>query len=269
MINETPERIVFRYERTIDSQLVAAILISDTKGVEKAISSGANVDAEEISAAGRSPIHFAALQTNNKIIDILARNKAKLHKIPPAQDDTENILERHALFIAFAYENDIAAKALLSHMSDLESQPWFDRIPQEHINRIADLRARTTDPKPYIYDPSKMLYRFKTTFTATIFGVLTNTLIGINCFKLTLASSILFSTTATALCTFLITSLEIAKNHFINTDDVRQGIDLACSKGIKETISLILNAPKYEDLDKSRTYSFRLLEIEDIGYIAK
>lgn len=281
--------IDFSYDRAIDADLVEAILREDVTNVRRAIELGANVKAVENVTEGRSPIHYATLQTNPKIIEILKEHGADLHKLRSERELKGSFFHlplayRHPLMMCLSKRplNKIIAKTLLKYMPDIKRQSWYPEVPNYHhiISKLNNENQtevaseeegmRYTTKEAFIEslrETNRLLYRLKSTLlhNAPLFA----TSINIGCILGWTNSPLIYFLPLT-LTTLSVTAAYQYysgygfedKKYYLDSDDIDKGLELIWHKGA-EVLSLIFNARSYKDPHKYREYSYTPGETEN------
>ena len=275
-INGRNRVLEYSFAKSIDAALVEAILQADTKKVSDAIKQGADVNAEESNVEKKSPIHFAIIQPNPEVIEILYQQKANLQKLRSDKFKVSSTISlplshRHPLLMCLNLSepsNKVIARALLKHMMPIEKQDWYPQETKYHA-KIAKLRMENSEDEEKKEQATqvspdeinRLFYRLKVTFLHNKCLLASASLVGffILFTNLTFASS--FTITASTFSIafgiqyFSYLGLE-DPNYYLDPNDIRKGIEFAWNKGIIEAIELVYNAARYENPNEYREYNY-------------
>lgn len=276
-INGRSRVLEFSFAKAIDADLVEHILKGDATKVSEAINHGADVNAEENNIEKRSPIHFATIQTNPKIIDILKQQKADLHKLrsdrfKACDTISLGIACRHPLLMCLSSvipNNKVIAKALLKHMPALENEQWYPNETRFHA-KIAKLREDISSneeekvPANQAESPdeiNRLFYRLKATFWHNRYLLASTTLAGCIAVCTNISSAVAFTLTASTLSIvfgiqyFTFFRFQDEK-YYLDNNDIVKGMKFAWDHGVKNAIGLIYHAPRYESPSEYRGYTY-------------
>ncbi len=229
----------FGFKSAIDSDLVEAILRGNLAKVQVAVGLKADVKAKEDRAETRTPIMFAALQTNTAIVDTLVNNGANVCEVAFSFGHASG-----GLYTSVNINNAPIAKAMLQHVSQgsLEKQQWYSGMPQDFKNRVIELRAEIDKPElERANAANRVLYRLKYG-CALAAGILApvagGALLGFS------ATPIIWTTAAVAVVLVAYDYIH-GKGHTPKAEDLKNGFEILWSEGLKSTIAKFYNSPKY------------------------
>jgi len=244
--------------------LFEAILQGNVQNAKAAIHNGANVNYRTDS--GWSPLDFGVCQNNPDIITLLAENRAELTEY------RGNPIYQPLIF-AMRINNKEVAKTYLKHAPNIEKQTWFATIEDpDYLARIQELRAEKSigqvlqtslkklqarigsegkneekiEEKSKSAELNRLLYRLKNYSVIFVRGILLPAAISIGLLSDRSYTNIAIATLFCAVTTVFTMFRE--PNLPFSLVDFSKGAELFCKDGLRDSITKIYNAPRYNPL---------------------